>query len=100
MAFGKFILVAIVHSLVEAEKVAQFKCTPEQYAYLQKVRNGIVSLKIDHRGLEERRDYALKAGRFEAAEVYNVHMKRRLEELRHLEKEVAELESVCLVGEK
>ena len=78
----------------------EFKCPPEQYAYLQKVRNGIITLKIDYRGLEERRDYALKAGRLEAVELYNVFMKRRMEELRHLEKEEAELEAVCFVGTK
>ena len=80
--------------------MAGFRCSPEEYAYLQKVRNAIVSLKIDYRGLEETRDYALKAGRLEAVEVYNMLMKRRMEELRHLEREEAELEAVCFVGEK
>ena len=76
------------------------KCSPEEYALLQKVRDGIVSIKIDYRGLEETRDLALKAGRFEAAEVYNTIMKKRMEELRHLEKGEAELEAACFRGEK
>ena len=86
--------------MVEAENVSWVKCSPEEYALLLKVRDGIVSVKIDYRGLEETRDLALKAGRFEAAEVCNAIMRRRLEELRHLEKEEAELEAACFKGEK
>ena len=97
---GKFILVAIVCSLVEAEKVSWVKCSPEEYALLLKVRDGIVSVKTNYRGWEKIRDLALKAGNFEAAEVYNAIMKRRLEELKFLEKEVAELEAACFDGEK
>ena len=76
------------------------KCSPEEYALLQKVRDGIVSVKIDYQGWEKIRDLALKVGCFEAAEVYNTIKKRRLEELRFLEKEEAELEAACFRGEK
>ena len=76
------------------------KCSPEEYALLLKVRDGIVSVKIDYQGWEKIRDLALKAGCFEAAEVYNTIMKRRLEEIRLLEKEEGELEAVCFEGEK
>lgn len=80
--------------------MAQFNCSPEDYAYLQKLRDQLLSLKIDYRGLEETRDFSLKAKRFESAEFLGAIIKRRLEEIRHLEKEVAELESVCFVGKK
>ena len=63
-------------------------------------RDGIVTVKIDYQGWEKIRDLALKAGCFEAAEVYNTIKKRRLEELRYLEKEEAELEAACFRGEK
>ena len=80
--------------------MCRLKCSLEQYALLQKIRDLIVSEKISYRGLEKTRDLALKAGRLEAAEVYNAFLKRRLKDLRHLEKEEAELEAVCFEGEK
>jgi len=80
--------------------MAGFRCSAEDYACLQRLRSQLVSFKIDYRGLEEARDYSLQAKRFETAELLSDIMKRRLEEIRKLEKEVAELESVCLVGER
>jgi len=65
-----------------------------------KVRNQPISFKIDYPSLEENRDYNLQAKRFDAAEFQSGIMKRRLEEIRKLEKEVAKLESICLVGER
>ena len=86
--------------MVEVENVSWVKCSPEQYGLLQKVRDLIVGVKIDYRGWEKIRDLALKAGCFEAAEVYNAIMKKRLEEIRLPEKEEGELEAVCFKGEK
>jgi len=80
--------------------MARFKCSEEDYAYLQRLRNQPISFKIDYRSLEGTRDYSLRAKRFDAAEFQSGIMKRRLEEIRQLEKEVAELESVCLFGER
>lgn len=71
-----------------------FKCSDEEYACLQRLRNHLISLKIDYRGLEETRDYSLRAERFDAAELLSGIMKRRLEEIRQLRKEAAKLESV------
>ena len=79
--------------------MARFKCSDEEYAYLQRIRNQLISLKIDYRGLEESRDYALRAKRFESAEFLSAIMKRRLEEIRGLEKEIAELKAACYVRE-
>ena len=70
------------------------------HGLLQRVRNRIVSVKIDYRGWEETRDYALKAENLELAELCNVRMKQGLEDIRSLERQVARLESVCFVGKK
>ena len=80
--------------------MAKFKCPPEQYSLLQRVRNQIVSVKIDYRGWEQTHDYALKAGNLELAEFSNVKIKERLQDIRSLEKQEAELEAACFVGEK
>lgn len=80
--------------------MARFKCSDEDYACLQRLRSQLISFKIDYRGLEEAHDYGLKAKRFETAELLSGIMKRRLEEIRQLENEVAKLESVCLVDER
>ena len=79
--------------------MARSKCSDEEYAYLQRIRNQLISLKIDYRGLEESHDYALRAKRLESAEFLGAIMKRRLEEIMGLEKEIAELEAACYVGE-
>jgi len=80
--------------------LARFKCSEEDYACLQRLRKQLISSKIDYRGLEETHDYSLQAKRFDATELLSGIIKRRLEEIRQLEKEVAKLESVCFVGER
>jgi len=80
--------------------LAMFKCPEEDYALLQRLRNQLISLKIDHRGLEEAHEYSLKAKRFEVADFLSSVMKRRLEEIRALEREIGSLESECFVKEK
>ena len=80
--------------------MAMFKCPEEDYALLQRLRNQLVSLKIDYRGLEEAHQYSLKAKRFEVADFLSGAMKRRLEEIRVLEREIGSLESECFVKGK
>jgi len=80
--------------------LAMFKCPEEDYALLQRLRNQLVSLKIDYRGLEEAHQYSLKAKRFEVADFLSGAMKRRLEEIRVLEREIGSLESECFVKGK
>jgi len=79
--------------------LVKFKCSEEDYALLQRLRNQLISLKIDYRGLEESRDYSLKAKRFDVADFLSGVMKRRLEEIRVLEQEIGALESECFVEE-
>jgi len=61
--------------------MARFKCSDEDYAYLQRLRNQLISFKIDYRGLEETRDYSLRAKCFDTAELLSGVMKRRVEEM-------------------
>ena len=77
--------------------MAKFRCPDEDYALLQRLRNDIISLKVDYRGLEEKRDYYLRVGRFDMADLVGSILKRRVNEIRALEKEIALLESAYFI---
>jgi len=47
--------------------------------------------------LEEKRDYYLRVERFDMAYLVGGIMKRRVDEIRALEKEIALLESACFI---
>ncbi|KPV63297.1 MAG: hypothetical protein AOA65_1305 [Candidatus Bathyarchaeota archaeon BA1] len=49
---------------------------------LHGLRDQLISLKIDYRGLEESHEYSLKAKRFDVADFLSGVMKRRLGEIR------------------
>lgn len=76
---------------------ALFKCSDEDYALLQRLRNELITVKIEYRRAEERRDYYLKVGKPEIAEVVNRILDESLKEMRFIEKEIASLESACFV---
>jgi len=80
--------------------LARFRCPEEDCTLLQRLRNQLISLKMDYRGLEEAYEYSLKAKRFEVADFLSGSMKRRLEEIRVLEREIGSLEPECFVEGK
>lgn len=84
-------------SLDKGGSVVKFRCPDEDYALLQRLRNDIISLKADYRGLEEKRDYYLRVERFDMADLVGGILKRRMNEIRTLEKEIALLESACFI---
>ena len=77
--------------------MGRFRCPDEDYALLQRLRNDLISLKGDYRSLEEKRDYYLRVERFDMADLVGGIMKRRVDEIRALEKEIALLESACFI---
>jgi len=78
-----------------------FKCPDEDYSFLQRLRNELLTIKTEYRRAEQRRDYFMKVGKPEIAEVTSRILSEGLKEIRFIEKEIASLESKCFVkGEK
>jgi len=75
----------------------KFKCPIEDYSLLQKVRNHLIVLKNNLADIEQRRDYYLKAENFRMADFYTTMAKSRIQQIKQLEKEIAQLESLCFV---
>jgi len=77
--------------------MARFRRPDEDYALLPRLRNDLISLKADYRSLEEKGDYYLRVERFDMADLVGGIMKRRVDEIRALEKEIALLELACFI---
>ena len=84
--------------MVEAENVSWVKCSPEEYALLQRIRNDVISLKTEFRRAEERRTFHLEAGNLEMAKLTSETIDKIVKEIKGLEREIEHLESVCFVG--
>lgn len=76
----------------------EFKCPPEDYSMLERMRFNLASAEVHYDHAEEQRKYFLKAGNFEAAKVMSNSTNGLIKTIRGLEKEIKHLESVCFVG--
>lgn len=75
----------------------RFKCSMEQYATLQRLRDNLIKLKVEHKSAEERRQYWLEAGNMEMAGVASNTVKSLFTEIRRTERDIENLESTCFV---
>jgi len=79
--------------------LVEFKCSPEEYSYLQRLRNRLISTKILYREVEKYADMARKAGLLGEAERETAFAKGYMRIVREIEDEIKELESICFVSE-
>jgi len=69
----------------------------EKYSDLQRLRDNLIKLKVEHKSAEERRQYFLEAGNMEMAGVASNTVKSLFMEIRKTERDIESLESVCFV---
>jgi len=79
--------------------MGRLRCPDEEYEYLQRLRNWIITDKVTMRDYERRAQEALRAGRLEDAERWTSMARSVLDQLRKTEMSVKELEERCLGGE-
>ena len=78
--------------------MAKLKCPKEEYDYLTRLRDRLITAKIDLRKVERDRDIALKEGRLEEAERESKLLRSYLGLTREIESVIQELEERCFGG--
>jgi hypothetical protein len=72
-----------------------FRCPDEEYEYLQRLRNRLITFKVSYRHFEEEAEAAKRIGRLEEAERLTSLANSLLKEIRQTEADVKELEKRC-----
>jgi hypothetical protein len=70
----------------------KFNCSMDEYSMLQRLRDNLIVLKVEHRKAEERRQFYLEAGNIEMAKLTSDTVNRVFAEIRASEKEIEKLE--------
>jgi len=63
----------------------------DDYFMLHRLRDDLITLRVEHRNAEERQQYYIKAGNFEMAQLASNTVHNLLKEIKLTEKEIEKL---------
>ena len=75
----------------------KFKCSMEQYAHLQRLRDNVIKLKVEQKNAEGELQYYLNSGNMELAKLVSDRVNLIVKEIRISEKDIENLESTCFI---
>lgn len=76
-------------------KGRRLRCPDEEYRYLQRLRDWLITDKVTLRDYERRSEESRRAGRLEDAERWLSMVRSPIAEIRRMERAIKELEERC-----